>query len=308
MNGRSWKFVLVASLVLNVFLLGAIVGGAYQWFAARGANAPLLAQQRTALRFAAQTLPAERQEAFIDGLKNARREGRQFAREGREGRREVLRLLAAPQLDRAALDAMVPALSRAADSPAAPVKRLGFVFMPMGCDGTRWTPPGGDRLDELSPILTPLAPVRQRESDLHGRAVGLAEDGERQSVRIEDRVALHLPAVRRDRLREVARAVEQPDAHQRDTEVACTLQVIAREDAVPARVLRKRRCDTELGREVRDRLRSRALESLVPARFAQVGTEVVAQPVRPPLRRAAGWCSSPARPRPGALLIFERPQ
>lgn len=114
MNGRSWKFVLGASLVLNVFLLGAIVGGAYQWFAARGVTAPVMAQQR-ALRFAAETLPAERQKAFVDGLKNARREGRQFAREGREGRREVLRLLAAPQFDRAALDAAL-ARTRAADS------------------------------------------------------------------------------------------------------------------------------------------------------------------------------------------------
>jgi uncharacterized membrane protein len=114
MNGRSWKVVLAASLVLNVFLLGAIVGGAYQWFAARGANAPVLAQQR-ALRFAAQTLSAERQQAFVDGLKNARRDGRQFAREGREGRREVLRLLAQPQFDRAALDAAL-ARTRAADS------------------------------------------------------------------------------------------------------------------------------------------------------------------------------------------------
>ncbi|CAE6950470.1 periplasmic heavy metal sensor [Paraburkholderia domus] len=115
MNGRSWKFVLVASLVLNVFLVGAIVGGAYQWFAVHGATVPLLAQQRTALRFAAEPLPAERQQAFIDGLKNARREGKQFAREGREGRREVLRLLAAPQFDRAALDAAL-ARTRAADS------------------------------------------------------------------------------------------------------------------------------------------------------------------------------------------------
>jgi uncharacterized membrane protein len=114
MNGRSSKFILVGSLVLNVFLLGSIVGGAYQWFAARGATAPLLSQQR-ALRFAADTLPPDRQKAFIDGLKNARREGRQFAREGREGRREVLRLLAAPQLDRAALDAAL-ARTRAADS------------------------------------------------------------------------------------------------------------------------------------------------------------------------------------------------
>ncbi|SOF01454.1 Uncharacterized membrane protein [Burkholderia sp. OK233] len=115
MNGRSWKIVLVASLVLNVFLLGAIVGGAYQWFAAHGATTTVLAQQRTALRFAAETLPAERQKAFIDGLKNARREGRQYTREGREGRHEVLRLLAAPQFDRAALDAAL-ARTREADS------------------------------------------------------------------------------------------------------------------------------------------------------------------------------------------------
>jgi uncharacterized membrane protein len=114
MNGRSWKVVLIASLVLNVFLLGAIVGGAYQWFAAHSASAAVLAQQR-ALRFAAQPLSAEQQKAFVDGLKAARREGRQFAREGREGRREVLRLLAAPQLDRPALDAAL-ARTREADS------------------------------------------------------------------------------------------------------------------------------------------------------------------------------------------------
>ncbi|WP_434110929.1 periplasmic heavy metal sensor [Paraburkholderia caffeinilytica] len=115
MNGRSWKIVLVASLVLNVFLLGAIAGGAYQWFAAHGAMTPVLARQHTELRFAAETLSAERQKAFIDGLKNARREGKEFAREGREGRHDVLRLLAAPQFDRAALDAAL-ARTRQADS------------------------------------------------------------------------------------------------------------------------------------------------------------------------------------------------
>lgn len=114
MKGRSWKIVLVASLVLNVFLVGAIVGGAYQWFAARAAGGVVVAQH-TALRFAAEPLPAERQKAFADGLKNARRDGRQFVREGREGRRDVLRLLAAPQFDRAALDAAL-ARTREADS------------------------------------------------------------------------------------------------------------------------------------------------------------------------------------------------
>src|SRR5262245_60181311 len=33
--------------------------------------------------------------------------------------------------------------------------------MPMGCDVTRWTPPGGDTLDELSPSLSSLAPVKK---------------------------------------------------------------------------------------------------------------------------------------------------
>ncbi len=60
------------------------------------------------------------------------------------------------------LDAMIPALSAAEETPASPAKlrRLGFVYMPMGCDVTRWTPPG-DRLDELSPTLEPLAPIKE---------------------------------------------------------------------------------------------------------------------------------------------------
>src|SRR5207247_1185730 len=58
------------------------------------------------------------------------------------------------------LDAMVPAMTALAATPAAPVRRLGYVFIPMGCDGTRWTPPGKDKLGELSPILSPLAPVK----------------------------------------------------------------------------------------------------------------------------------------------------
>jgi hypothetical protein len=58
------------------------------------------------------------------------------------------------------LDAMVPAMTALAATPAAPVRRLGFVFIPMGCDQSRWTPPGKDKLGELSPILSPLAAVK----------------------------------------------------------------------------------------------------------------------------------------------------
>ncbi|MEY4692310.1 MAG: hypothetical protein RIT19_2635, partial [Verrucomicrobiota bacterium] len=59
------------------------------------------------------------------------------------------------------LDSMVPAATPLARTAAHPVRRLGFVFMPMGCDNSRWTPPG-DTLDRLSPILGSLAPVRDK--------------------------------------------------------------------------------------------------------------------------------------------------
>jgi hypothetical protein len=61
------------------------------------------------------------------------------------------------------LEAMVPAATPLAKTAANPGRRLGFVFMPMGCDITRWTPPG-DTLDQLSPILSALAPVREHVS------------------------------------------------------------------------------------------------------------------------------------------------
>lgn len=61
------------------------------------------------------------------------------------------------------LDAMIPAATAATKTAALPVRRLGYVFMPMGCDITRWTPPGADgKLGELSPILSSLAPVKDR--------------------------------------------------------------------------------------------------------------------------------------------------
>ena len=61
------------------------------------------------------------------------------------------------------LDAMVPSMTALAGTPASParLRRLGFVFMPMGCDITRWTPPGDNTLDLLSPSLSSLAPVKE---------------------------------------------------------------------------------------------------------------------------------------------------
>ncbi|MDG2125571.1 MAG: DUF1552 domain-containing protein [Verrucomicrobiales bacterium] len=58
------------------------------------------------------------------------------------------------------LDAMVPALTAASKTAAEPAKRLGYVFMPMGADITRWTPEGSGNLDKLSYTLSSLEPVK----------------------------------------------------------------------------------------------------------------------------------------------------
>jgi len=77
------------------------------------------------------------------------------------------------------LDAMVPALTAEARTPANPAKlrRLGFVYMPMGCDVTRWTPLGGENLTELSPTLTPLAPVKEKVAIVSGMELRNAYPG-----------------------------------------------------------------------------------------------------------------------------------
>jgi len=57
------------------------------------------------------------------------------------------------------LDAMVPSMTALAKTPADPVRRLGFIYMPMGCDISRWTPGSTDgTLSVLSPALQSLAP------------------------------------------------------------------------------------------------------------------------------------------------------
>ena len=75
-------------------------------------------------------------------------------------RRTLLRGLSA-SLALPLLDAMVPAMTALASTPAKPIARLGYVYMPMGCDHTRWTPPGED-LSTLSPSLQSLAPFVDR--------------------------------------------------------------------------------------------------------------------------------------------------
>ena len=55
------------------------------------------------------------------------------------------------------LDAMFPALSATA-AAANPVRRLGFVYIPMGMSPAEWIPQGEGRLSTLSPSLSSLTP------------------------------------------------------------------------------------------------------------------------------------------------------
>src|SRR5688500_19571849 len=73
------------------------------------------------------------------------------------------------------LDAMVPALTALAQTPARPIKRLGFVYLPNGVARNftginYWTPAGQGMSFELSPILAPLGPFRDSLSVVSGLA------------------------------------------------------------------------------------------------------------------------------------------
>jgi hypothetical protein len=60
------------------------------------------------------------------------------------------------------LDAMVPALTAAADTPLKPVRRLGVVYHPNGVIYENWLPKGAGPRFELSPVLAPLEPFRDK--------------------------------------------------------------------------------------------------------------------------------------------------
>jgi hypothetical protein len=77
------------------------------------------------------------------------------------------------------LDAMVPALTALAQTPAKPVRRLGFVYLANGVamNGAvnYWKPTGDGATFQLSPILSPLAPFRDRLVVVSGLSQAQAE-------------------------------------------------------------------------------------------------------------------------------------
>ena len=74
-------------------------------------------------------------------------------------RRTILRGLGAV-LGLPLLEAMVPALTPTVKTAAAPVRRFGAIFVPMGERPSHWTPAATGAGFEFSPILKPLEPFR----------------------------------------------------------------------------------------------------------------------------------------------------
>src|SRR5262249_61611124 len=60
------------------------------------------------------------------------------------------------------LDAMVPALTAAQNTPAKPIQRFGVVYHPNGIIYDKWLPKGVGAEFEFSPILAPLEPFRDK--------------------------------------------------------------------------------------------------------------------------------------------------
>jgi uncharacterized membrane protein len=116
MNSALLRRWLIASLVLNVFVIGGVAGGAARWWWAERGLA-VAEPARAGLRHAADDLAAEQRRSYLVGLRNARRAVAEPLEAAREGRREVLRLLREPRFEADAM-AQTLARTRAADMAA----------------------------------------------------------------------------------------------------------------------------------------------------------------------------------------------
>ncbi|AXB76641.1 periplasmic heavy metal sensor [Novosphingobium sp. P6W] len=115
MKGRGFQILLVCSLVLNVFMIGGLVGAGVMWERAE-VQPPVNGLGRAGrLRMAAQDLPQPYRRDLRRTVAETMRTLKLQLGEGRAARREAARLLAQPTLDQAALDATL-ARGRAADS------------------------------------------------------------------------------------------------------------------------------------------------------------------------------------------------
>ncbi len=102
MSDRALKILLTLSLAFNVFIIGAVAGASYMWYA--NERAKLTAAQR-GLRFAAENLSPEQRTAFLEKLAEARRAAKPEIDAARESRETLARLLLQTPFDAATINA-----------------------------------------------------------------------------------------------------------------------------------------------------------------------------------------------------------
>ena len=139
-----------------------------------------------------------------------------------------------------------------------------------------------DAADLAQPDLRLQVTPGQSHRNHDRRTVGLGQQRQRQAVRVDRRVALLLPAFARQRLVEVAAAIQQPHTDHRDAEIAGGLEVVTGQNPEPAGVLRQHGGDAVLGGEVGDRLRGVVTQRLEPAVLGQVLVQVLGGLVEAP--------------------------
>ncbi|WP_416423483.1 periplasmic heavy metal sensor [Pseudomonas sp. App30] len=105
---------LAASLVLNVFLIGGVAGGAYQWLSHPAPVVGPVVQH--GLRQVMVQLPVQRRHELRRLLRETREQSQPLILAGRQARQDVMQQLRAPTLDR---DALVADLGRARDADLA---------------------------------------------------------------------------------------------------------------------------------------------------------------------------------------------
>ncbi len=95
------KPLLVVSVLFNVFLIGGVGGGLYQWLANTKPAEAVVNQH--GLRQAMVKLPPERRKELRQLLRQNRADSQPLVLAGREARLDVIKQLEAPTLDREAL-------------------------------------------------------------------------------------------------------------------------------------------------------------------------------------------------------------
>lgn len=108
MSLKSLKPWLLASILLNVFLIGGVGGGLYHWMASAKPAEAVVNQH--GLRQAMIKLPPERRRELRQLLRHNRADSQPLIMAGREARMGVIKQLEAPSLDR---DVLVAELAKA---------------------------------------------------------------------------------------------------------------------------------------------------------------------------------------------------